>query len=125
MRVDAAGEIRAELSLDVFRKTALVLGASLIEKRLEVLGDDFVEQRLFGAVLRVAGGSADCGKGHERAMARNVPPAGDRDTPSLRRPETLAVMSSPLAARLAPAGRGTACSCRERAHEKAAEAAFL
>jgi len=74
MRVDAAFQVRAEISLDVFRKTPFVLVADVSEVRFEVLRDDAVEHGVLWAVLFVPGGSSGrCGLGHERRGATSVP----------------------------------------------------
>jgi hypothetical protein len=57
-----------------------------------MLGDDLVEQRLLGAVLRVSDSGSDCGEGHGRAMASGVPSTEGCPSASCARTGNLAIV---------------------------------
>lgn len=74
MDQDPTAQVRAELALDVPGERPLVLLAGFGEEGLEVLGDQLVEQRLFGSVALMAALPPLDGRprdvGHDRSRQR-------------------------------------------------------
>jgi hypothetical protein len=75
---EPATRVGAQLALDVRGKRAVVLLPGLGEKRLEVLGDQLVEQRLFGSVALMDAPPAVDGRpgdvGHDRFSTASTGP---------------------------------------------------
>jgi hypothetical protein len=80
MRQDPAAQVRTEFALHVRGEGPVVLLAGFGEERLEVLGDQLVEQRLFGLVALVYTGNrhGERSGGRPTTEARSERHAGQR-----------------------------------------------